>query len=429
VLNVPRVVVGTALLVLAVLIIYSRSTTAYFFDDDFHWLQQTQSFTPARLIDLSRYDHFYRPVIELYFWAGLSLFGCAPFPFHAASIAIHLLTVALVYGFGRTISGSSTFAFLSSLFFAVQPGFTDAITWVGAITDLLPVPWYVLTLWLHQRHLQTRAGRWHAAALGSFLVCHLTHEGAATLLPMMLLGDLTFAGGGRTRDRIVAIARRWVHYAPFALILAVYLVIAYVVNTRSYLLQEGHYAFGWHAVPNIAHYIIWLYVGQRAPLDYLGTIVVLAGVLMWGSPRMRYSAAWIAVTLLPVSFFTWDNAPRYLYLPAVGFAMLAADLMLALRGFLAARMSPRSAQIAVAAVVAILTIRFGLFAKKAADSFPERTAVYERFARELRRTNPTVASGSSVFIDRQFLEGIPALYRQPAAAVALCLPNARLEMR
>jgi len=37
----------------------------------------------------------------------------------------------------------------SALFFAVQPGFVEAVAWVGAITDLLPALWYLLTLWMH----------------------------------------------------------------------------------------------------------------------------------------------------------------------------------------------------------------------------------------------------------------------------------------
>jgi sorbitol-specific phosphotransferase system component IIC len=424
-----RVAAGAAVLAGAVLIVYSRSTSGYFFDDDFHWLAQTQSFAPANLFDLSRYDHFYRPVIELYFYAGLALFGCDPFPFHVASVAIHLLTAGLVYAFARAIAASVPTAFLASLFFAVQPGFTDAVTWIGAITDLLPVPFYVLTMWLHVRPRQRPTSRAPAATIFTFVLCHLSHESAATLLPMMLAADVLLAEGGSWRTGLHAILRRWRYYAPFVLILLAYLAIAYVVNTRSYLVREGHYAFGWHALPNILNYILWLYVGQRAVLDYAATTLVLVAVMVWGSPRMRFAALWIVVTLLPVSFFTWENAPRYLYLPAVGFSILLADLVYALRGVIAARMTASYAHAAVIAIAAVLALRFGVFAKKAADSFPARAAAYQRLVSELRRANPTAVSGASVFIDQRFLEGIPELYRQPAAAVGLCLPDVRLEMR
>jgi hypothetical protein len=423
-----RPLLGAAGVVAAVLLIYGRSTAGYFFDDDFHWLAQTLSLSP-NFFDLSRYDHFYRPVIELYFLAGLTIFGCDPFPFHVLSIAIHLLTTTLVFSFARGVSNSIPFAALAAGFFAVQPGFTDAVTWIAAITDLMPVLWYVLTVWLHLRHLQTGRVQWYIGALLAFLTCHLTHESAATLLPMMGLVELTFSASGSARERVMTVVGHWHRYLPFAAILIGFLAVAYEVNTRSYLVREGHYAFGWHAIGNVLNYVIWLYVGQRSLLDYAATVAVLGAVLAWGTPRMRFSVLWIVVTLLPVSFFTWGNAARYLYLPAPGFAMLLADLVRALNVWAHARMSVRAASVLSGVIVVVLGVRFALFAKKAADSFPARTTAYERFVTELRRANPAVTSGAVVAIEAEFLEGVPELYREPAAAVGLCRPDLRLEIR
>ncbi len=424
-----RVLLGAAGVLAAVLVIYGRSTAGYFFDDDYHWLAQTLSL-PPNFFDLSRYDHFYRPIIELYFLGGLALFGCDPFPFHLLSIAIHLLTTSLVFLFARDVSRSVAFATLSAVFFAVQPGFTDAVTWIAAITDLMPVLWYVLAVWLHLRFLQTRQLHWYVGAVLAFVVCHLTHESAATLLPMMGLVELTFAASGNALERVRMVMGHWQRYLPLAVILAGFLAIAYEVNTRSYLVREGHYALGWHAVENILNYVIWLYVGQRAWLDYAATLAVLGAVVVWGTPRMRFSVAWIVLTLLPASFFTWGNAARYLYLPAPGFAMLLGDLMLLFYAQARSRLSsPHAARVLTAVVVAVLAVRFGVFAKKAADSFPARTTAYQRFVSELRRANPSAAAGATVVIDARFLEGVPELYREPAAAVGLCTPDLRLEIR
>lgn len=432
-MNMRSTAARVAIVAAAIAVIYHRSTAAYFFDDDFHWLEQTQHFTPAGMLELSRYNHFYRPVIETYFFVGLSLFGCNPFPFHVASIALHAATTLVVYAFARELrngaEGGRTFAFLSALFFAVQPGLVDAVTWIGAITDLLPAPFYVLALWFHLRFLRLRRWPWYAAALAAFVACHLTHESAATLLPMLLLVDGVFVAQGTAADRIRAVSRRWLQYAPFAVLLLGYLALAYVVNTRGYLVQEGHYALGWHAVPNILNYVIWLYVGRRSVVDYVVMIAALGAIVAWGGPRQRFSVVWIVLTLLPVSFFTWDNAARYLYLPAVGFSMLAADLLLGLRNVAGRRLPARTASLVTLVVVAALAARFGSFAKKAADSFPARTASYARFVHELRRSNPEATPGATVFIDQRYLDGVPELYRQPAARVGLCVPDVVLQMR
>jgi hypothetical protein len=411
----------------AVVAIYFRSASGYFFEDDVHWMHQTFAFSLPGLVDLSRYSHFYRPVIEGYFFAGLTLFGCNPLGFHVTSIAIHLLATGALYGFASALARSPWFGLLSAALFAVQPGFTDAVTWIAAITDLLPGLWYILALWAHLRFVRERRARDFILTLAAFALCHLTHESAATLLPMMLVTELTFGATGSVRERVGHVWLRAASYAPFALLLAGYLVLAYVVNTRSYLVQDGHYAFGWHAIPHIIDYIVTLYVGKRGWTDYL-FVCLVAGLVAWkGTPRARYGLAWIVVTLLPVSFFTWGNAPRYLYLPAAGFAMLLAELLLGGHRMAARRMSPHAATAVVALVAVAFGARFGVFAKKAADSFPSRALVYARLAEEVRRSeaNPD----GTVVVDQRFFEGVPDLYRQPAVSVALCRADVRLRMR
>jgi len=428
-LRAPILLLGAVIIAASVVVIYNRAAASYFVEDDFHWLAQTQVFNPVNLLDLHRYSHFYRPVIEVYFYAGLSAFGCDATSFHVASIVIHLLATLVLFLFARAVSESDTFGLLSAAFFAVQPGYTDAVAWVGAITDLLPALFYLLTLWLHLLFLRHGGLFRYAGVLAAFTLCHLTHESAATLLPMMAAVELTFAAEGNLRARLALVARHWPRYAPFAVLLAAYLVLAYVVNSRSYLVSEGYYAFGWHALPNIFNYVIGLYIGRRVLLDYtfIGTAIVV--LIWWGSPRLRFFVLWIVLTLMPVAFFTWGNQSRYLYLPAAGFAMLLADLVLTAGASLARWMRQPAAKTVAVALVAALAIRFGVFAKKGADSFPQRTAPYERFVSELRRANPAARAGDTVYVDRRFAEGVPELYRVAAARVGLCLPEIRLQLR
>jgi hypothetical protein len=423
-----------------VVVIYAGAASSYFFNDDFHWLAQTQVFQPAHMVDLSRYDHFYRPVIEVYFYAGLSMFGCDAFPFHAASIALHLMTTLALFVLARQLAGPG-FAVLSSAFFAVQPGYSDAVTWIGAIVDLLPALWYLIALAAHVAFLRdeqsaegrgqraVKKGWYYAVALGSFVLCHLTHESSATLLPMMLATEFTFVATGGFQERLVSLRKHVSVYLPFLVILAGYLALSYVVNSRSYLVRDGHYAFGIHAVTNTLNYIISLYVGRRAPVDY--TLVLLAlGALLWrGAPRTRFFVLWIVVTLAPVSFFTWGNTSRYLYLPAAGFAMLVADMMLAGQGMMGRWMNRPAARAVMVAVALALAVRFGVFAKRAADSFPERTRAYERLVAEVRRTGARAAAGETVYVNARFVDGVPDTYRDAAASIGLCLPGIRLGLR
>jgi hypothetical protein len=421
--------VTAAIVAASVVVIYQQATRSYFFNDDFHWLAQTQHFDPANLVRLERYDHFYRPVIELYFAAGLALFGCDAWPFHLASVAVHLLATLVLFQFARTLSGDRWFASIAALLFAVQPGYTEAVVWVGAITDLLPGLWYLLALWLHLLFLRRGGAPLYGATVTAFTACLLTHESSATLLPMMVLLELSTGERRSLRERIAALLGHTARYLPFAGLLAAYLAIAYVVNTRSYLVQEGHYAFGLHAVPNVFNYVIALYVGKRIAVSYALIALTVTALLWRGTPRVRFFTLWIFVTLAPVSFFTWGNASRYLYVPAAGFALLLAVLMMQVHAWVARRKTPSVASAVTLALTAALAIRFGLFAKDGADSFRQRTLPYERLAGIVRAQHAAAGFDGVAEVAASDLEGVPEIYRDPAASIAICTPDIRIVVR
>lgn len=414
----------------AVSLIYRDAAFSYFFNDDFHWLSDARRFNPANVLHLERYDHFYRPVIEVYFFLGQTIFGCEPLPFHVASIVIHLLNTLVLFAFARALTSSEALALVAALFFCVQPGYVEAVTWVGAITDLLPALWYLLTLWMHLLFLQRGAVRYYAASIVTFATCLLTHESSATLLPMMIVLEMAVTPDGSLRARARSVARHATRYAPFALVLTGYLAVEYIVNTRSYLVRDGHYAFGWHAVQNVLDYIVSLYVGKRVVPSYL-LIATATAILLWkGSPRQRFFVLLMFVTLAPASFFTWGNASRYLYMSAAGFALLLADLLFQLQAFATTRgRSQRAVRGVAIAVATALTVRFAVFAKKGADAFPARTRPYEQFVAEVRRSHGTQPASDVVHIDRRYVEGLPALYVDVAAETALCAPDIRVVVR
>jgi hypothetical protein len=422
-----RVVLALTLSV-AVIAIYAHAAGSSFFDDDFHWLAQTRRFEFLNLFRLERYDHFYRPVIELYFFAGLRAFGCDPFPFHVTSVAIHLLCTLVLFLFARRLSGSEAFAALTAVFFAVQPGYVQAVTWIGAITDLLPALWYLATLWLHLRFLQGGAWRDWAASLVTFTLCLLTHESAATLLPMMMALEVAVRPGS-LRQRLASAVSHTARYAPFAVLLAGFLAVAWIVNTRSYLVRDGYYAFGWHAVPNVLNYIVTLYVGKRILPSHLAIVAVTLFLLARGSPRTRLLIVWLIVTLLPASFFTWGNASRYLYVPAAGFAMLLAQIGLTLHDAARARWGARFVTPAALAVAAALAIRFFAFAQEGANGFRDQTRPYERLIASIEQTGQHTAATDEIVVSAADLYGVPELYRDGVAETVACRPGVRMVVR
>ena len=420
---------AAAAITVAVALIYAPAAGGYFFNDDFQWLQSAYRFEPARVFHLGNYDHFYRPVIETYFYLGYRLFGCDARGFHLLSIGIHLLVIGAVYLFSRALTKSRARAAVSAVFFAVLPGFADAIAWISAIADQLPALWYVLTLWLFLLYLQGR-GRWYyVLALVTYVTCLLTHETSATLPVMMVALEVTTLREQRAWPTARDLARRAARYLPFALLMAGYLAIEYTVNSRSYVVTEGHYRLGWHAIPNTLDYIVWLYVGKRTLLSHVGIAAAGLFLLAFGSPRVRFYVVFILVNIAPVAFFTWGNQGRYLYTPAVGFVMLLAEAIVTGHGFMERR-APRRAALAVTlALVLGLSARFGTFATRGAARFAELTEPYRAYVEEIRRTNPAPKPFDSVGVSEATARPIPGIYREVAAQAAFCMDNLRVTIR
>jgi hypothetical protein len=415
-----------AVLAAVVFTIYEPALRSYHFEDGLQWLSDSFRFRPADLFDLDRYAHFYRPVIHLYFYAGLHTVGCEPAPFQAASVLIHLLNTLLVGLIGHALTRRRDMAWIAAVLFAVQPAFVEAVAWVGAITDLMPAFWYLLTIWLHLRYLHTASRALYAASLIAFAICLGTHESAATLLVVMMLTEAVWLQIDH-RFGAAAVRRALPRYLPFALLLTGFLLIAYLVNSRSYLVSDGHYRFGWHAVPHMLQYVAWLIVWKSHPAVYAAIAVVAVLLFVHGTPARRYFLLWLFATMGPASFFTWANSSRYVYLPAAGFSWLIADLLVQAHDWLAARRTPAFARGAIAVLTLALAVRYAHFAHDGANDFFERTRPFARLA-AAARTVP-VGADNLVVLTADQVDGIQPQFVEPAVQVGLCRGDVKTVVR
>ena len=423
-----RFLLRTVTLLVVIGIVYRHAPGAYFFEDDFQWLASRANFHPTQLFNLDLFDHFYRPVVELYFWAGVRLFNGSPVVLHTSTVILHLCNAVILMALARRLSGHERYGAHAALFFAVMPGYVEAIAWVGALAEAVGAFFGMLAIycWLEFRRL---GGPWRAAAASAMYACALlTHESSVVFVALIGLADLAF--GPAWQD--MRSPRRWPHlireYLPFVLLTAGYLWIDLTINTRSYLVDEGHYRVGWHAVPNILNYVASLYVGERTLVFHGLTSVVLVLLLVLGTPRVRFATAWMLIAILPFAFFTWGNTSRYLYLPAMGFAMLLADGIEWLNRMLVARLPNRARITVIAILTAAITIRFMVFASEAVENFAARTEMWRGFGQAIRAEYPQVEPGGEVVISRslaekygrQYLEALVRWeYRDPTISVVL----------
>jgi ribonuclease P protein component len=389
-----------AAIVAAVAVVYRGSLSAYFFEDDFQWLAGSLTYDPASVFQLAGRGHFYRPVIELYFWGATPTFGGSPVLFHAANVVLHALNGCLFFLLACQIAGRLV-AFCAAVFFVVIPGYIEAVTWVGALAEPVGAMFGLLSMLGLLAHRTFGGVVWRILSVATFLLSLLTHESSVVFLPMLILAD--WAAG--RHPLVPSHARDWLRalrsYLPYVMVLAGYLLVDYLANRGIYLVEEGHYRAGLHAVSNTLSYIVSLYVGKRNIASYVAIVAALVLIAARGSRRVRFAAAWMLMALLPFVFFEWDNVSRYQYLPAMGFALLLAEGVGWLHQWLATRVGPRQRAAILALVVAVIAIRFGVFATKAVANFSVRADAYRQFAARVRQAHPQLQPYDAVIISRE----------------------------
>lgn len=392
--------------------LYWPAGSAWFFEDDLQWLAGTLTFHPSSLFVFSAHEHFYRPVIALYFWAATPLFGGSPVLFHWANIVLHAANGMMVLLLARAAGFRPRFAFFAALLFVSMPAYVEAIAWVSALAEPVATLFGGASVFALLQARQVGARRWKVLSIVFFVMAVMTHESAVVLLPLLFIADWAFPRGNQqyVGHDDSGWPRRVRRLVPFAIILVAYLLIDLSINRRSYLIEEGHYRLGLHAVENLLGYVVSLYVGKRNLPTFIGVGVVLTLLLLRGTPRVVFATGWLLLAILPFAFFTWGNASRYAYMPAVGLALLLAEALEWLDGRLGlVAKGPARAWI-TAAVAAFITIRFMTFTAEGVRNFSARTEPWRRISETVRLHHPHLPPGARVPLNADTVRGMKHRY-------------------
>jgi tetratricopeptide (TPR) repeat protein len=256
----------------------------------------------------------------------------------------------------------------------------ETVAWIAGRTDLVCGMFLLGAFVLYRRGRLGNLGWARLAAPVLFALALFSKEMAATL-PALVFADRWWDGERRGRLRAAATAT-----APFLLVLALYLVARNTVlgppGPPLYTLTPPEHAatalfvLARYATLLLlplgldAHYPYQPVAGLFAPLALFGavmlvTVLGLAVRFARLQPRVALWTAWILVGLTPVMGFGRFGdvllADRFLYLPSVGLALLAAWAFRSLAG---SAPSLRSARAPVASAVALILLFAGLSAAR-----------------------------------------------------------------
>jgi len=343
----PRRVAAPLLLVALTVATYANSLqNGFVWDDAPVIVENPDTRDPAAMgrvllsPDVTR--PYYRPLNRASYLVDFQLFGMNPLGFHAVNIALHAGTVLLLYLLGRRLFATRSTAFLLAAIQAVHPLGSEPVNFVTARNNLFALLFALLTTLLFLDAIRRRSA-WRALLSGlSYLLALASKEQAAMTLPL-LAACLAIPGIADRSPRPREIA--WL--APHGIALAAYAALRTLALGTTFATPaatEGLFsrlAQNLHTLPRylaLAIFPVDLTIAH-APhsslgpgwlaIAWLAIGVVVAFELMRPTAAAIFGLLWFALNYVPVSNLvpipSAAVAERFMYIPAVGLWILAAD--------------------------------------------------------------------------------------------------------
>lgn len=417
---------------LLALVLYARTASVGFFYDDHKVIEEeTRLRTLGGIFDITLKE---RPVRLVSLWLDYRIFGPNPAGFHLVNALMHGGVGVLVLLYAASLLRSagpfarSAVPLIAATIFVAHPIQSESVICVSHRKEMLATGFVLLALWRALARPPTAAriaevGAWYALAV-------FAKASALAAVPILfvqewlvLSGALGAAGGGGgggggrgARLAPAGFARRYAR--SFALVAAPLVVTAAffvaeknevrrgVVKLEEFQAKRSAKVATPAVLParlfvEYIHLVVWPMplLLERPTIRISGAAdpLVLAGAAAWAAmlglawwqrrrPLVAMGFAWWAFGPLPTLNFiplSFPIADRYVYLPSIGFALLAAFAIAAA----AERFAPRRAALAAAAVTAAIAIPSSAAVLARVDDWQTETGLLETTLRD----NPRAA--------------------------------------
>ena len=213
--------------------IYWFSLDSFFHEDDvlhmgkvLPWMYGTRSLGDQLASLPSWLGEYFRPLVGLFWTAGVKAAGLSPAPYHAAVILLHAGNGLVIASITRLLGGSAAAGVIAGLVFVCFPVHTETVSHLAAGFDNQPaLLLYLLAFraFLKKSESSGSGVAFSTASLLLFLLALLSKEMAVTLPLVIFLH--TVITGARNRSIPSSLGRGLATMLPYAAPLAVYAVL------------------------------------------------------------------------------------------------------------------------------------------------------------------------------------------------------------
>jgi len=294
--------------------------------------------------------NYYRPLFLLWLLVNHTLFGLHPAWWHLTTVLAHVAATAMVFALALRLTGERRAAFIAALLFGLHPVHLEAVAWISGAPEPMLAVLLIAAFLAYLNYRERRQGRWLAASLGAYALGLLSKETAVVLPGLLFAYEWLFNGGGESRWRRLLAGVRAV--LPFVGLTVAYLGLrTWALHGLAHKTVNLPVRIELLTIPSVLWFYLRLlvapvglsvfydtpyvtHVGIRYFALPLAGVVAAVALLVWWWRRSRsalvgFASVWLLLPLLPLlnlsvlpmGDFVHD---RYVYLPSVGFAMLAA---------------------------------------------------------------------------------------------------------
>ncbi|MBI5328550.1 MAG: tetratricopeptide repeat protein [Deltaproteobacteria bacterium] len=336
--------------------IYFNSLSGDFIWDDTHHIANNVLIKDLRNIPLFFTKDFwenswahttsrlYRPLVTLSFAIDYYFWRLNPAGYHFTNLILYLSVCLILYPLSKAILGNDRAAMAASLIFASHPVHSESVTWIFGRTDLIAGFFSLSSFYLYLLYYNNKTKLLLLiTSFAVFVLALLSKEIAATLPIIIILHNLLFNRGERGY-------KKWLPALGYLIILLSYMFLRQMVLGR---LENPPVV----SYPDFIYYLPWAVINYLKllflPINLsalytlphtnkmwvffgLALVIVLCIVLSLSCIRrdkgLLFLILWVFVTILPVlnrivMASTTPIAERFLFLPSVGFAILAGCVL------------------------------------------------------------------------------------------------------
>jgi tetratricopeptide (TPR) repeat protein len=352
-------------LVLATAVLYSGTLFFQFVWDDGpqivdnplirSWHSLSRVFVSDLWYHTARQQVYYRPLFVAWSIVNYGLVGLRPWGWHLGSILLHVGATLAVFWLSRRLGMEYWTAALTTLIFALHPIHIECVAWISAASDSMVAMFAALAFgaFLKTREPDgTRSSAWGAASLVLLACALLTKEMAVSFTGLVGIYIWLYPSGnekrwpGKLREALIGMV-------PYALVTLCYVVLRKLVLRNTPLQFDPTH--GYLAMAETLPHVLAFYLRQLVlPIGLTGLyytpyvtshfvqqlvlpiliLLAAAGLIYYWARKtgdwvIAFSGCWLLVGLAPALYLpNFGNGDfvrdRYIYLPSIGFCILAA---------------------------------------------------------------------------------------------------------